>query len=160
MDFKYPQTWWNLKSLPIVLYFSLWAKPSSDCISDGEGKSGPSDCQIDLAHVQKATITPYEDVVVAESEDKSASSGVVGDSSNSWDGEGEEGDDDWSEGFDHLVEVEAGGGWPQGMWMPLQKNLSRATVMRAELPLLDWDLTWERVERRESMGSHVLGFCR
>ena len=51
-------------------------------------------------------------------------------------------------------------GWPQGMWTPLQKNLSRATVMRAELPLLDWDLTWERAERRESMGSHVLGFCR
>ena len=110
MDFKYPQTWWNLKSLPIVLYFSLWAKPSSDCIFDGEGKIGSSDRQINLAHVQKATIAPHEDVVVAESEDKSASSGVVGDSSNSWDGEGEEGDDDWSEGFDHLVEVEAGGG--------------------------------------------------
>ena len=110
MDFKYPQTWWNLKSLPVVLYFSLWAKPSSDCIFDGEGMIGPFDHQIDLAHVQKATIAPHEDIVVAESEDESASSGVAEDSDNSWDGEGEEGDDDWSEGFDHLVEVEAGGG--------------------------------------------------
>ena len=110
MDFKYPQTQWNLKSLLVVLYFSLWAKPSSNCISDGEGKIGLSDHQIDLAHVQKAMIAPHEDVVVAESEDESASSGVAGDSGNSWDGEGEEGDDDWSEGFNHLVEVEAGGG--------------------------------------------------
>ena len=93
-----------------MLYFSLWAKPSSDCIFDGEGKIGPSDRQINLAHVQKATIAPHEDVVVAESEDESASSGVAGDSDNSWDEEGEEGNDDWSEGFDHLVEVEAGGG--------------------------------------------------
>ena len=55
---------------------------------------GPFDHQIDLAHVQKATIAPHEDIVVAESEDESASSGVAEDSDNSWDGEGEEGDDD------------------------------------------------------------------
>ena len=94
MDFNYPQTRWNLKSLPVVLYFSLRAKPSSDCISDGEGKIGLSDCQIDLAYVQKAVIAPHEDVVVAQSEDEFASGGVARDNGNSWDGEGEEGDDD------------------------------------------------------------------
>ena len=39
-------------------------------------------------------------------------------------------------------------GWPQGTLMPLQKNLLRVTMMRAELPLMDWVLTWERAERR------------
>ena len=45
-----------------------------------------------------------------ESKDESTGGGVAGDGSNGWDGEGEEGDDDWSEGFDHLVEAEASRG--------------------------------------------------
>ena len=64
---------------------------------------------IDLAHVQKAAIAPHEDVVVADNEDETVGGGLAGDGSDGWDWEGEESGDDCSEGFDHLVEVEAGG---------------------------------------------------
>ena len=35
---------------------------------------------------------------------------VAGDGGDGWDGDGEEGGDNWSKGLDHLVEAEAGGG--------------------------------------------------
>ena len=45
-----------------------------------------------------------------ESEDESTGGGMAGDGGNGWDGEGEEGVNEWSEGFDHLVEAEASRG--------------------------------------------------
>ena len=47
---------------------------------------------------------------MAKSKDESAGGSMAGDGDDGWDGEGEEGGNDWSDGFDHLVEAEAGGG--------------------------------------------------
>nr|POF20859.1 hypothetical protein CFP56_14368 [Quercus suber] len=55
----------------------------------------------------------------------------------------------WRRRLQWAAEVRAE--WAQGTSKLLQKSFSQATVMRAEPPLMDWELTWERAERSESM---------
>ena len=73
---------------------------------------------IDLAHVQKAAIAPHEMVAMVRiGREKRAAMTDLKDSTIWW----------------RRRQVE---GWPQGASTPLQKNLPRATVMRAEPPLM------------------------
>ena len=71
-----------------------------------------------------------------ESEDESTGGGVARDGGNGWDREGEEGDDDWSEGFDHLVEAEASRGLA----------LRDVDAIAEELAASDGDESWAAID--------------
>ena len=73
---------------------------------------------IDLAHVQKAAIAPHEMVAMVRiGREKRAAMTDLKDLTIWW-------------------RRRRAKGWPQGASTPLQKNLPRATVMRAEPPLM------------------------
>ena len=73
---------------------------------------------IDLAHVQKAAIAPHEmAAMVGIGRERRAAMTDLKDSTIWW-------------------RRRRAKGWPQGASTPLQKNLPRATVMRAEPPLM------------------------
>ena len=77
---------------------------------------------IDLAHVQKATIAPHEmAAMVGIGRERRAAMTDLKDSTIWW---------------RRRRRRRRAEGWPQGASTPLQKNLPRATVMRAEPPLM------------------------
>ena len=84
---------------------------------------------------------------MAESKDEFPNGGVARDGDNSWDGEGEEGDDDWSEGFDLLVEAEAGGGLAPRDVNAVAKELAASDGDESEAVIdglgLDLGESWE-----------------